>query len=80
MTENYSFFDGKIIMAVHHDEEEKKIIKGFTIGNLLEKLNEIVACEEDLNKVIFIKAGTDWKTIKDVYIDPDDGQLLITLK
>ena len=80
MIEKYGFFGGKITMTIHHEEEENKTIKGFTVGNLLEKLNEIAACEEDLNKVIFIKSGTDWKTIKDVYIDPDDGQLLITLK
>ena len=79
MTENCSFFDGKIKMTIHH-EEEQPTIKGFTLGELLEQLEQLAQYEEDNNKVIFIKSGTDWKTIKEVYLDPDDGQILITLK
>ena len=80
MVETKSFFGGKITMTIYHTEEEKETVKGFTVGELLEKLNEIVACEEDEKKVVFIKSGNGWKTIKDVYLDPDDGQVLITLK
>lgn len=67
-------------MTIHHEEEEKPIVKGLTLGELVEKLNNLVQYEEDLNKVIFIKSGSDWKTINKVYLDPDDGQVLITLK
>lgn len=67
-------------MAIHHEEEEKPIEKGLTLGELLGQLGQIGPHEEDLNKVIFIKSGTDWKTIENVYLDPDDGQVLITLK
>ena len=80
MTENCSFFGGKIKMTIHHEEEKQPIIKGLTLGELLEKLEQLAQYEEDNEKVIFIKSGNEWKTIEKVYLDPDDGQVLITLK
>ena len=67
-------------MTIHHEEEEKPIIKGLTLGELVEQLEQLAQYEEDNNKVIFIKSGDGWKTIKEVYLDPDDGQVLVTLK
>ena len=67
-------------MTIHHEEEEKEPVKGLSVGELLEQLEQLTPYEEDENKVVFIKSGTDWKTIKEVYLDPDDGQVLITLK
>ena len=80
MTENCSFFDGKIKMTIHHEEEEQPTIKGLTLGELVEQLEQLAQYEEDNNKVIFIKSGSEWKTIKEIYLDSDDGQVLITLK
>ena len=80
MTEKNSFFNGKITMTIHHEEEEKPTIKGLTLGELLGQLEQLAQYEEDNNKVIFIKSGSEWKTIKEIYLDPDDGQVLITLK
>ena len=80
MTENCSFFGGKIKMTIRHEEEEKPIEKGLTLGELVEKLEQLGPYEEDSGKVIFIKSGNSWKTIENVYLDPDDGQVLITLK
>ena len=67
-------------MTIHHEEEEKPIEKGLTLGELLGQLGQLGQYEEDNNKVIFIKSGNDWKTIEKVYLDPEDGQVLITLK
>ena len=67
-------------MTIHHEEEEQPTIKGLTLGELVEQLNNFTQCEEDLGKVVFIKSGNDWKTIEKIYLDPDDGQVLITLK
>ena len=81
MTENCSFFGGKITMTIHHEEEEEKpIIKGLTLGELVEQLEQLAPYEEDNNKVIFIKSGSEWKTIDTISLDRDDGQVLITLK
>jgi hypothetical protein len=80
MTEKYSFFGGKITMNVCHNEEEKETVKGLTVGELLEQLEQLTPYEEDRNKVVFIKSGSKWETIEKVYLDPDDGQVLITLK
>ena len=80
MTENCSFFNGKITMTIHHEEEEKETVKGLTVGELLEQLEQLTPYEEDRNKIVFIKSGSDWKTIKEIYLDPDDRQVLITLK
>lgn len=80
MTENCSFFGGKIKMTIHHEEEEKPIIKGLTLGELVEQLGQLAQYEEDNNKVVFIKSGNEWKTIEKIYLDPDDRQVLITLK
>jgi len=80
MTENCSFFGSKITMTIHHEEEEKKVVKGLTLGELVEQLGQLAPYEEDLDKVIFIKSGSDWKTIDTINLDPDDGQVLITLK
>lgn len=67
-------------MNVHHNEEEKETVKGLTVGELLEQLEQLTPYEEDRNKVVFIKSGSEWKTIEKVYLDPNDGQVLITLK
>ena len=67
-------------MNIHHNEEKKEPVKGLTLGELVEQLEQLGPYEEDSNKVIFIKSGTDWKTIEKVYLDPDDGQVLIALK
>ena len=67
-------------MTIHHEEEEKPIIKGLTLGELVEQLGQLAQYEEDNNKVVFIKSGNEWKTIEKVYLDPDDRQVLITLK
>lgn len=80
MTENCSFFDGKVKMTIHHEEEKQPTIKGLTLGELVEKLGQLAQYEEDLNKVIFIKSGNEWKTIDTIRLDPDDYQVLITLK
>ena len=80
MTEKNSFFNGKITMTIHHEEEEKETVKGLTVGELVEQLEQLTPYEEDRNKIVFIKSGSDWKTIKEIYLDPDDRQVLITLK
>lgn len=80
MTENCSFFGGKIEMTIYRKEEEQPATKGLTLGGLLEQLGQLAQYEEDNNKVVFIKSGNDWKTIENVCLDPDDEQVLITLK
>lgn len=67
-------------MTIHHEEETEQTIKGLTLGELVEQLEQLAPYEEDNNKVIFIKSGTEWKTIDTIKLDPDDGQVLITLK
>ena len=80
MTENCSFFGGKIKMTIHHEEEEETIAKGLTLGELTEQLEQLAPYEEDSSKVIFVKCGKEWKTIDTIELDPDDGNILITLK
>lgn len=64
-------------MNIHHNEEEKETVKGLTVGQLKEYLEKLCPTEEDDNKVVFIKNGGIWSTIKEIYLDQEDGQVLL---
>lgn len=77
MTENYSFFDGKIKMTITKKEEK---IPGYTLDKLYKRLEDLFQWEEDGEKKVVVRLpGGQYKTIEDIDFDEDDNLFVINL-